>query len=93
MDLTMLYLSHEDFQRLMRWILLRDTEGDFKEHIARYNRNIVNADVLQDWKAKKQFILDKGNFIKEYFQCYLWETKICVDTLTGVVYTPETSNL
>lgn len=93
MELEIVYLSHQDFQRLMYWTLLQELYGTFQQQINEFNRKIANCDVKKDYKQRRAFIIEKASFVRKYLQCYFWQDKICVDTDTGQVYTPKTANL
>ena len=93
MELEIVYLSHQDFQHLMYWTLLKEMYGTFQEQINEFNRKIANCELKKDFKQRHAYIVEKTSFIRKYLQCYLWEGKICCDTDTGQVYTPKTANL
>lgn len=91
MDLV--YLSHQDFTLFLRWTLRKEIDGDFKQQLANFNKQISNATLLKDWALRQKLIVEKANFTREFLQCYLWEGKILVDTDTGEVVTPKTAIL
>ena len=90
--LSVNYLSHVDFVKVLQWTLLEALNGSYFDQLAKFDADIKSTQEIHGFVPKKAYE-EKRKFQREWSVYALYARHTCVDVETGEVYDCKTRHV
>lgn len=85
--LSVNYLSHTDFVKVLQWTLFEAVNGSYFEQLAQHDADIKATQEFYGFTPRGTYD-DMRKFKRDWARYALYARQICVDVETGETYIP-----